>query len=135
MKYFQYQKNFLISFDLTSSFKNIICLTLKFSWGSPTLLFLNLTLQGWLADWPNILLPKNPLVGFLRSKKYSGILVKKRCGGLVVSVPASRSPSPVWISSQGLPTVWSEGQQIAQQYCTNNVIKIPRPQWAEQNIF
>ena len=36
------------------------------------------------------------------------------CGGLVVRVPAARSHVP-WVrfSARGLPTVWSEGRQIA----------------------
>ena len=49
--------------------------------------------------------------GVLHGLRRSGGL--RRCGALVVSVPASLDrPSRVRISASGLPAVWSEGRHI-----------------------
>ena len=40
------------------------------------------------------------------------MVLSRRCGGLVVRVPASRSPVPGSNLGPWLPTVWSGGRQI-----------------------
>ena len=51
----------------------------------------------------------------LPDKMRRGVVVLRRCGGLVVSVPASRHAGPVFESlAWGLPTVRSEGRQTVQ---------------------
>ena len=59
----------------------------------------------------------------LPDKMRRGVVVLRRCGGLVVSVPASRHAGPVFESRSGMGSphsaVWGAADRT--KYCTNNV--------------